>query len=114
MPIYCVTHSSLQAGPETTFAEARMMERRDLQHLLKADISVLGQDLIVLAEEFGKFGGANRRIDLLCLDREAKLVAVEHKRTKDLGHMELRGIRYAAMISSMTLERAIQAHVRSG
>jgi hypothetical protein len=42
----------------------RMRERRDLQHLLKADISPIGDDLMVLSEEFGDWEDSSRRIDI--------------------------------------------------
>lgn len=112
MPIFRVTQSNLERVPETSFASEKLLERRDLQRLLRADISVLGEDLMVVSEEFGDFEGSQRRIDLLCLDRAANLVVVELKRTEDGGHMELQAIRYASMVSSMTLERAIAAHAR--
>jgi hypothetical protein len=38
---------------------------------------------------------------------------VEIQRTEDGGHMELQAVRYAAMVSSMTLEQAIATHGRS-
>ena len=99
--------------PETTFANEKLRERNDLQRLLRANINALGQDLFVLAEEFGDWSGSSRRIDLLCLDRDARLVVVELKRTEDGGHMELQAIRYAAMVSTMTLERAIQTYANT-
>jgi hypothetical protein len=37
---------------------------------------------------------------------------VEIKRTEDGGHMELQAIRYAAMVSSLTLDQAIAAHAK--
>ena len=61
---------------------------------------------MLLAEEFEV---DNRRIDLLCMDRNAKLVVVELKR-EDSGHMELQALRYAAMVSRMTFDRAVAAH----
>lgn len=82
----------------------------DLQRLLRTQIDVLGDDLYVLAEEFGDWEESSRRIDLLALDKEANLVVIELKRTKDGGHMELQAIRYASMISTMTLERAVEIH----
>ena len=90
-----------------------MLERKDLQRLLRTDTSPLGEDLLVIAEEFGDWEESNRRIDLLCLDKQARLVVVEIKRTEDGGHMELQAIRYAAMVSSMTLEQAISTHART-
>jgi PAS domain-containing protein len=110
MPLYNVTKEKLESVPSTSFAEEKMLERKDLQRLLKADISPLGDDLMVIAEEFSNWDDSNRRIDLLCLDKTARLVVVELKRTEDGGYMELQAIRYAAMVSSMTLEQATAAH----
>jgi hypothetical protein len=67
---------------------------------------------LVVAEEFGEFEGANRRIDLLCIDRSAQLVVVELKRTEDGGHMELQALRYAAMISTMTFDDLVQQYAK--
>jgi hypothetical protein len=112
MAIYRVTDTALEKVAETTFAQENVLERRDLQRLLRADISVLQPDLMVVAEEFGNWEDSSRRIDLLCIDREAHLVVVELKRTDDGGHMELQAIRYAAMISSLTFEQLVAAHAR--
>ena len=113
MPLYRVAKEKLEAVKQTSFTEEKFFERRDLQRLLKADISVIGDDLMVIAEEFGDWDESNRRIDLLCLDKQARLVVVEIKRTEDGGHMELQAIRYAAMVSSMTLDQTIAAYARS-
>ena len=69
----------------------------------------------MIALEFGERGEARTtRIDLLCLSRDAGLVVVEIKRTQDGGHMELQAIRYAAMVSSMTLDQVFRpTHART-
>ena len=113
MPLYRVTKDKLESVKQTSFIEEKFFERKDLQRLLKADISVIGDDLMVISEEFGDWDESSRRIDLLCLDKQARLVVVEVKRTEDGGHMELQAIRYAAMVSSMTLDQAIAAYTRS-
>jgi hypothetical protein len=113
MPLYRVAKDKLEAVRQTSFIEEKCFERRDLQRLLRADISVIEDDLIVISEEFGDWDESSRRIDLLCLDKQARLVVVEVKRTEDGGHMELQAIRYAAMVSSMTLDQAIAAYTRS-
>lgn len=87
----------------TTFAAEHVLERADLQRALRDDIAVLGDDLLVVAEEFGDFEVA-RRIDLLCVDTLGRLVVTELKRTDDGGHMELQALRYAAMVSAMTFD----------
>ncbi len=113
MPLYHVAKDKLELVSSTSFAEEKMLERKDIQRLLKADISPLGDDLMVICEEFCNWEDSNRRIDLLCLDKQARIVVVEIKRTEDGGHMELQAIRYAAMVSSMTLDQAIASHAKS-
>ena len=113
MTLYLVANKKFEPVTPTSFAEEGVQERRDLQQLLRSDISCLGDDLLVLAEEFSNWDSGTRRIDLLCLDRQARLVVIEIKRTDDGGHMELQAIRYAAMVSSMTLDQAIATYAAS-
>lgn len=112
MALYEIQIDKLSPVPTTTFVAEAILERKHLQRLLRADTAPLGEELLVLAEEFGNWEDSNRRIDLLCLDRDATLVVVEIKRTEDGGHIELQAIRYAAMVSSMTLEQAVAAHAK--
>jgi hypothetical protein len=85
----------------------QLHERRDLQRLLRENISVIAPDTLVIAEEYGEWDDSRRRIDLLGIDRDANLVVIELKRTEDGGHMELQAIRYAAMVSTMTFDQAV-------
>lgn len=110
MAIYEITNENLLALTETNFGSEGIYERKDIQRLLKQQIDILSDDLMVIAEEFGEWADSNRRIDLLCLDRDANLVVVEIKRTEDGGHMELQAIRYAAMVSAMTFQQLINTH----
>lgn len=112
MTLFRVAAEKLEAVSPTTFAAESLLERKDLQRLLRCDISCLGEELLVLDEEYGEWEDSSRRIDLLCLNKSADCVVVEIKRTEDGGHMELQAIRYAAMVSSMTLDQAITAYAR--
>lgn len=91
--LYEVTDEGLRRQPVAAFAALGMYERADLQRLLRDDVSALGEDLLVIAEEFGEWEDARRRIDLLALDKTGRLVVIELKRTDDGGHMELQAIR---------------------
>lgn len=108
MPIYEITADQIRRIEETTFANARVSERNDLQRLLREQIDVISPNTIVVAEEFGEWEDSRRRIDLLGIDKQANLVVVELKRTEDGGHMELQAIRYAAMVSTMTFEKVVE------
>ncbi|GAB3810421.1 hypothetical protein [Micromonospora zhanjiangensis] len=99
----------LVSVPATTFAAEQVLERGDLQRALREHIAAIGDDLLVVAEEFGDFE-VRRRIDLLCVDRTGHLVVVELKRTEDGGHMELQALRYAAMVSAMTFEQLVDTY----
>lgn len=110
MPIYEVTREQFRRIEEADFADAGLKERSDIQRLLRAQIDVISEDLYVLTEEFSEWEDSKRRVDLLAVDANANLVVVELKRTNDGGHMELQAIRYAAMVSAMTFERAVQIH----
>lgn len=119
MALFEIHENGVAAVEASTFVGVNMRERDDIQRILRANIAMLDADdgedepsLMVLAEEYGQWDGAGRRIDLLCLDRDANLVVVEIKRTEDGGHMELQALRYAAMVSAMTFERAVEAHRR--
>ena len=112
MAIYRIAGDHVRPLDKTTFQAEGMLERQDLQRLFRHNIEPLVPDAMVLAEEFGDWQDSRRRIDLLCLDRDAGLVVVELKRTEDGGHMELQAIRYAAMVSHMTFDAAVRAHHR--
>lgn len=110
--IYELKVDRIEALRATSFREEGLNERQDLQRLLRGQIQIVDRNVMVLAEEFGRWDDSKRRIDLLGLDRDARLVVIELKRTEDGGHMELQALRYAAMVSRMTFEQAVDAHAR--
>ncbi|MCD6248892.1 MAG: DUF4268 domain-containing protein [candidate division Zixibacteria bacterium] len=110
MPIFEVGSEGLRDIKETTFSDVGLKERSDLQRLLRKQIEVVSEDTLVIAEEFGEWEGSRRRIDLLAIDTQANLVVIELKRSEDGGHMELQALRYAAMVSTMTFDRAVEAY----
>lgn len=110
MALFELSKDGISRIATTTFGAQRVAERGDLQRILRDHIDVIAPDTMVLVEEFGEWDDSRRRIDLLCLDKNANLVVVELKRTEDGGHVELQAIRYAAMVSTMTFAQAVEAH----
>ncbi|MAE92772.1 MAG: hypothetical protein CMI67_24885, partial [Pelagibaca sp.] len=110
MPIYELSDTGIKRLQKTTFADRGIRERQDIQRLLRDQIEIISDQTMVIAEEFGDWDASRRRIDLLCIDKEANLVVIELKRTEDGGHMELQAIRYSAMISTMTFDQVVEAH----
>lgn len=113
MALFEMAGNGLRAVSADTFGELGLRERDDIQKAVAANIGAItpGISTMVLAEEFNDWDGANRRIDLLCIDKERNLVVVELKR--DVGaHMDLQALRYAAMISTMRFDQAVDAHAK--
>jgi hypothetical protein len=110
MALYIMTQTDITRVPEATFASLGVQERGDLQRLLRTHVSVIAPEALVIAEEFASWDEANRRIDLLAVDKDANLVVIELKRDTEGGHMELQALRYAAMVARMTFDQAVGAY----
>lgn len=107
MALYAIASENLNEIKPTTFDEAGLFERYDLQRLIRKQIDVISPDILIIGEEFGDWDDSRRRIDLLGIDRDANIVVIELKRTEDGGHMELQALRYAAMVSAMEFDEAV-------
>lgn len=110
MPIFQITGDTIHKVVETSFRAEGIREREDLQRLLRKQIDIISADTLIIAEEFGDWEDSKRRIDLLGVDKDANLVVIELKRTEDGGHMELQAVRYAAMVSTMTFDKAMEVY----
>ena len=111
MAIYEIAADRFRTIEETSFSLTGLHERRDLQRLLRSQIEIVAAPhTLVISEELSQWEDSNRRIDLLGIDKDANLVVIELKRTEDGGQMELQAIRYAAMVSAMTFERAVEVY----
>ena len=109
MAIYKMTQDmqELTEVLPTSFGEQGVLEREDLQRLLRDKPGVLEEGLLIVSEEFGSWQDSNRRIDLLGLDRQGRLVVVELKRGDTGQHMDLQAVRYAAMVANMTFQQTV-------
>lgn len=114
MPIFEVTADGLTRLAQTSLSAEQLWERRDLQAYLRQHLNEIdgAQDLLVIAEEFADWTDSKRRIDLLAVDRRGNLVVIELKRGVTGEHMELQAVRYAAMVSMLTLDQAAEAFAR--
>lgn len=114
MPIFEVKAGGLTRLDQTTLGAEQLWERRDLQAYLRQHLHEIDgtKDLLVIAEEFADWADSKRRIDLLAVDRRGNLVVIELKRGSTGEHMELQAVRYAAMVSTLTLDQAAQAFAR--
>ena len=110
MPVYKVTETDFEPLDQTNFEREGILERQGIQARLRDRPEILEEGLYILDEEFSRWDESSRRIDLLALDREGRLVVVEIKRSDQDSFMDLQAIRYAAMVAGMTFEHTVDAH----
>lgn len=109
MPILELNTNGIATLKQSTFARFKIDERKDLQRLLRENFKVIDRDILIISEEFSNWQDSKRRIDLLGVDKLGNLAVIELKRTEDGGHMDLQAIRYAAMVSTLTFDQAVEA-----
>jgi len=98
---------SFEKVPESTFVSLNIWERQHIQEWIRQAPELLGEELLVVSVEFDRFENSKDRLDLLAIDRQGNLVVVELKRDSYAGYAELQALRYAAMVSSMTIEKLL-------
>ena len=97
---------------EVSFSELNVWERQHIQEWIRENPEILGEELLVVAIEFDRFVQSKDRLDILAIDRNGNLVIVELKRDSHAGHADLQAIRYAAMVSTMTIEMLIPYYLQ--
>jgi hypothetical protein len=110
MAIYKIENKSLAVIQSTSFEVEGILERRDLQRMLREKIEIISPRTLVIAEEFSDWEDTKSRLDLLGIDDLANLVVIELKRTETGNYMELQSVRYAAMLSTLTFDKAVQIY----
>jgi hypothetical protein len=94
-----------------SFAELGVKERQHLEEWIKKNPAILGSDdLLLIASEYDRFDKSGKRLDLLALDRDGKLVIIELKRDAAKSLADLQAIRYAAFCSTLTFEDVVSLY----
>lgn len=93
------------------FGSLNIWERSHIQEWIRKVPEILGEDLLIVSIEFDKFTNSNDRLDVLAIDTKGNLVVIELKRDGFAGYADLQAIRYAAMVSSMTLAKLIPYYI---
>lgn len=103
--------SGIERIESQSFITLDVWERKHIQEWVRNHPEMLGEDLLIVSMEFDRFEGSKDRLDLLAIDREGNLVVVELKRDLFAGYADLQSIRYAAMVSTMTVDQLLSHYV---
>lgn len=110
MPLYIFKDKQILEVASTNFWAEGIREREGLQAALRDNIDAISPETLIISEEFSEWSEGARRIDLLGIDKQARLVVIELKRDEGGAHMELQALRYAAMVSTLTFKKAIEIY----
>jgi len=94
-----------------SFVELNIWERKHIQEWIRQAPEILGEELLVVSIEFDRFKNSDDRLDVLAIDRQGNLVVIELKRDSFASYADLQAIRYAAMVSSMTIEKLLPYYI---
>lgn len=99
--------STFEKIDSTSFLDLDIWERKHIQEWIRQAPEILGEQLLVVSIEFDRFVNSSDRLDVLAIDRQGNIVVIELKRDAYAGYSDLQAVRYAAMVSSMTIENLI-------
>jgi len=94
-----------------SFTNLNIWERTHIEEWVRSNPEILGEDLLIVSIEFDRFSSSNDRLDLLAVDRDGNLVVIELKRDSAAGYADLQALRYAAMVSSMTIDMLVPYYI---
>lgn len=104
--------SHVESNESGSFTELKIWERSHIQEWIRKSPEILGEELLILTVEFDKFVESSDRLDILAMDVEGNIVVIELKRDNMAGYADLQAIRYASMISSLTLQTLLPYFVK--
>jgi hypothetical protein len=94
--------------PKMSIKQAGYTEN-EVRDLVASDIAKFFPDLKTIATEFSRWEDSSRRVDILAIDRKRNLHVIEFKRDNDAAHAELQALRYAAMLSVLSIKDLVKA-----
>lgn len=93
-----------------TFTELSFRERENLQKWIEKNPNCLGEDLLIIQQEFDGFSDTNERLDLLALDKMGNLVIIENKLDDSGKDVTWQAVKYASYCSSLSKNEIIKIY----
>ena len=89
----------------TDFTTQNLLERYDIQEWIEKTPDILGENLLIIGKELSLPSGS--RLDLLAIDKNAKLVIIELKRDNSGKDIDWQAIKYTSYCSNFLAEEII-------
>ena len=83
------------------FADFGLREREHLQQWMADTPDALGEELLIIQQEFDGFADTRERLDLLALDKTGQLVIIENKLDETGRDVVWQALKYAAYCSTL-------------
>ena len=101
----------LKVVDEVDFSVLNLRER-NIQEWIAARPEILGDDLLIVAKEFGGFDRTRERADLVAVDREGCVVVIELKLDDTGSDVHWQAIKYASYFKKVTSPEVIVQMLR--
>jgi hypothetical protein len=100
-----ISNKTLTKLTPTDFTAQNLLERYDIQEWIEKAPDILGEDLLVIGKELLLPSGS--RLDLLAIDKNARLVIIELKRDDSGKDVDWQAIKYTSYCSNFLVEEII-------
>jgi CRISPR/Cas system-associated endoribonuclease Cas2 len=89
----------------TNFSSQNVLERYDIQEWIEKTPEILGEDLLIIGKELLLPSGS--RLDLLAVDKNARLAIIELKRDDSGKEVDWQAVKYTSYCSNFLVEEII-------
>ena len=114
MPVYEISGDQMAHLSHGRLADLKKGDRKDFLALLRENIQVLSNDLLLVSDDSDQWN-KSEEIDLLAIDKNSNLVAIEVLEAGSKDHESLPIVRYGTLASKFTfgnLVETYQAHLK--
>ena len=102
--------NEIEICEKTDFKSHVILERQHLEKWIEKNPDLLGEELLIITNEYDKFDKTKERLDLLALDKEGNVVVIELKRDDSGKNVDLQALKYAAYCSTLTLDKVVSIY----
>lgn len=93
---------------EKNFSQMGVWEVTHMEKWIAEHPEILGEPLFIISTEYSGFIKTNRRLDIMAIDTNGKLVIIELKRDVADSFVDLQAIHYAAYCSTLTFDDIVE------